>query len=249
MLVGEPGIGKTRTSEELATYAAACAARRCSGAAATRARARRLLALGRGRCAPTSTTRAEELRQGEMGRRGRHRAGRVRGERAPARHCPPPDAATRRRRASASSTPSRHSCERLEGQPLMVVLDDLHWADKPSLLLLQFLARELRGSRAAGHRHLPRRRGAAPAPAVADAGGAEPREPGSADPAARLTRDEVRALHRDPRPGPRRRRPCTGRREPRATRFFVNEVVRLLVAGRTARRLTPSPVERTIPRA
>jgi len=27
------------------------------------------------------------------------------------------------------------------------VLDDLHWADKPSLLLLQFVARELAGSR------------------------------------------------------------------------------------------------------
>ena len=32
-------------------------------------------------------------------------------------------------------------------RPLMVVLDDMHWADKPSLLLLQFLAKELRGSR------------------------------------------------------------------------------------------------------
>jgi class 3 adenylate cyclase len=32
-------------------------------------------------------------------------------------------------------------------QPLVVVLDDLHWADKPSLLLLQFLAREVRTSR------------------------------------------------------------------------------------------------------
>jgi class 3 adenylate cyclase len=29
----------------------------------------------------------------------------------------------------------------------VVVLDDLHWADRPSLLLLQFLARELEGSR------------------------------------------------------------------------------------------------------
>jgi len=28
-------------------------------------------------------------------------------------------------------------------QPLVLVLDDLHWADKPSLMLLQFLAREL----------------------------------------------------------------------------------------------------------
>ncbi|MFQ6027939.1 MAG: AAA family ATPase [Dehalococcoidia bacterium] len=32
-------------------------------------------------------------------------------------------------------------------QPLMLVLDDLHWADKPSLLLLQFLARQMRESR------------------------------------------------------------------------------------------------------
>ena len=28
-------------------------------------------------------------------------------------------------------------------QPLVLVLDDLHWADTPSLLLLQFVAREL----------------------------------------------------------------------------------------------------------
>ena len=32
-------------------------------------------------------------------------------------------------------------------QPLVLVLDDLHWADQPSLLLLQFVAREL------GNRH------------------------------------------------------------------------------------------------
>jgi tRNA A-37 threonylcarbamoyl transferase component Bud32/tetratricopeptide (TPR) repeat protein len=29
-------------------------------------------------------------------------------------------------------------------QPVVIILDDLHWADKPSLLLLQFVARELR---------------------------------------------------------------------------------------------------------
>ena len=34
-----------------------------------------------------------------------------------------------------------------ETQPLLVVLDDLHWADVPSLLLLQFVARELHGVR------------------------------------------------------------------------------------------------------
>ena len=32
-------------------------------------------------------------------------------------------------------------------QPLVLVLDDLHWSDQPSLLLLQFLARELGNSR------------------------------------------------------------------------------------------------------
>ena len=30
-----------------------------------------------------------------------------------------------------------------QSQPLVLVLDDLHWADRPSLMLLQFLAREL----------------------------------------------------------------------------------------------------------
>lgn len=32
-------------------------------------------------------------------------------------------------------------------QPVAVILDDLHWADKPSLLLLEFLSREATGSR------------------------------------------------------------------------------------------------------
>jgi predicted ATPase/DNA-binding CsgD family transcriptional regulator len=32
-------------------------------------------------------------------------------------------------------------------QPLLLVLDDLHWADTPSLLLLQFVSRELQGER------------------------------------------------------------------------------------------------------
>ncbi len=33
-----------------------------------------------------------------------------------------------------------------QSQPLMLVLDDLHWADKSSLLLLEFLAREIQSS-------------------------------------------------------------------------------------------------------
>jgi predicted ATPase len=34
-----------------------------------------------------------------------------------------------------------------QAQPLLLVLDDLHWADQASLLLLQFLARQMEGSR------------------------------------------------------------------------------------------------------
>ena len=32
-------------------------------------------------------------------------------------------------------------------QPLVLILEDLHWADRPSLLLLEFVARELSGAR------------------------------------------------------------------------------------------------------
>jgi DNA-binding SARP family transcriptional activator len=38
----------------------------------------------------------------------------------------------------------RHAAQ---AQPTVLVIDDLHWADKPSLVLLQFLTRYLRGSR------------------------------------------------------------------------------------------------------
>ncbi len=34
-----------------------------------------------------------------------------------------------------------------QARPLVVILEDLHWADGPSLLLLQFLARELEENR------------------------------------------------------------------------------------------------------
>ena len=57
------------------------------------------------------------------------------------------------------ATPSDH-------QPLVLVLDDLHWADTPSLCCSQFVARELRQRRLLLRRHLPRRRGRPPPPAA-----------------------------------------------------------------------------------
>ena len=57
---------------------------------------------------------------------------------------------------------ARHLCETAAGHGLLVVLDDLHWADPDSLRLLEFTARQLAGLSAAAGRGLPRRRGRQP---------------------------------------------------------------------------------------
>ena len=69
-----------------------------------------------------------------------------------ARSCPDLAAAARARararRASGCSIGSPRSCANASAdQPLVLVLDDLHWADAGTLLLLEFLARELEGAR------------------------------------------------------------------------------------------------------
>ncbi len=147
MLVGEPGIGKTRTSEELATYG----------------RLRNLQVLW-GRCyegegAPAYWPWVQAIRSyvqdcdpaallSEMGPGAADIAqvvSEVR-ERLPGLPAPPalePEQA-RFRLFDSITTFLKNAAK---GQPLILVLDDLHWADKPSLLMLQFLARELRGAR------------------------------------------------------------------------------------------------------
>jgi class 3 adenylate cyclase len=147
MLVGEPGIGKTRTSEEFATYA----------------RLRNVQVLW-GRCyegegAPAYWPWVQIIRSyvhekepkelmSEMGPGAADIAQVVSEvkERLPGLPAPPqlePDQARFRLFDSITTFLKNAS----KGAPLMVVLDDMHWADKPSLLLLQFLAKELRGSR------------------------------------------------------------------------------------------------------
>jgi class 3 adenylate cyclase len=147
MLVGEPGIGKTRTSEEFATYA----------------RLRNVQVLW-GRCyegegAPAYWPWVQIIRSyvhdkepttlmSEMGP-GAADIAQVVSEvkdRLPGLPVPAalePDQARFRLFDSITTFLKNAS----KGAPLMVVLDDMHWADKPSLLLLQFLAKELRGSR------------------------------------------------------------------------------------------------------
>ena len=146
-LVGEPGIGKTRTAQELATYAGL---RGCQ--------------VLWGRChesrgAPPywpwiqlirSYVREHEPQQinTEMGSGAADIAEIVSDVRErlpglqPATKLDDPEQA--RFRLFDSITAFLKSAS--GGQPLVVILDNLHWADKPTLLLLEFLAPELANS-------------------------------------------------------------------------------------------------------
>jgi DNA-binding winged helix-turn-helix (wHTH) protein/tetratricopeptide (TPR) repeat protein len=139
LLAGEPGIGKTRTAEELARIARERGARvlvgRCfegEGAPAFWPWVQVLRELAASDPALLRGGAAAELAQlvPELGARPPSEAG-VAGEQARFRLF---DALTGllRRRAQQS--------------PLVLVLDDLHWADEASLLALQFLAPELRSA-------------------------------------------------------------------------------------------------------
>jgi class 3 adenylate cyclase len=145
LLVGEPGIGKTRAAEELATYARVSGARvywgRCredEGAPsywpwvqAIRAYARDAdpvalawqLGAGAAEVAQLIPEVAEKL------------------DIEPATRS---DSEEARFRLFDSVTSLLLAAAR--DRPLVIVLDDLHWADEPSLLLLRFAARELASS-------------------------------------------------------------------------------------------------------
>ena len=147
-LAGEPGIGKTRTSEELATYAGLRGAQVLWG-----------------RCYETGgqppywpwvqairsyvrETEPDELRR-QMGSSASVIAEIVTDvkDRLPDLQPPPqmddPDSARFRLFDSITSFLKTAS----QARPLVIVLDDLHWSDQPTLSLLEFMARELSQSR------------------------------------------------------------------------------------------------------
>ncbi|HEY1238383.1 MAG TPA: AAA family ATPase, partial [Solirubrobacterales bacterium] len=145
MLVGEPGIGKTRASEELATFARVSGARvywgRCredEGAPAywpwvqaIRSYARDAdpvaLAWQLGGGAPEVAQLIPEV-----------------AEKLDVEPAQGSDSEEARFRLFDSVTSLLLAAAR--DRPLVIVLDDLHWADEPSLLLLRFAARELASS-------------------------------------------------------------------------------------------------------
>jgi DNA-binding winged helix-turn-helix (wHTH) protein len=132
LVEGEPGIGKTRLSEEFAAVA--------------RARGARVLA-GRGYDGEGSppfwpwAPIARELDEPEL----RLIASGAAREAADPRGASWSAPAEARFRVFEALTRALHAASR--AAPLVVALDDLHWADDASLLLLEFLARELRGAR------------------------------------------------------------------------------------------------------
>ena len=128
-------------------------------------------------------------------------------------------------------------------QPLVLILDDLHWADQPSLLLLEFLAREPRAARLlviGTYRDVEVGR---QPPALADPRRAGPLAAQPAAPAAGLTAARCRPLHRADRGiEPPADLVDAVHRETEGNPFFVTEVVRLLVAEG---RLESAPAERS----
>ncbi len=147
LLLGEPGIGKTRTGEEIAVEARRRGARvltgRCyegDGAPAFWPWVQIMRTALAASEAPAALERlgagAADLAQLTPEIRDRRTA-------APAASA----LATEQARFLLFDSVSAFLKALAAVQPLVLVLDDLHWADKPSLLLLQFFAREMRNTR------------------------------------------------------------------------------------------------------
>jgi class 3 adenylate cyclase len=147
LVAGEPGIGKTRLTEELAVYAGVRGAKTCWGhcyegelgvpylpfvealRTYTRARSDDALRAELGAGAPEVALLVSELR-----------------ERFPDVPTAPSleGDSERLRLFEGVATFLRNAAAE---QPIVLMLDDLHWADKPTLLLVQYLARNLRRDR------------------------------------------------------------------------------------------------------
>ena len=140
-IAGEAGVGKTRLCN--APGDAHARARRIRALRALRRGSRRALpAVGAGDWAPRQRGAAEGPGSARGTPRRHPGAPRSGPRRSCARNCPHPAGATPRRSATCSTRLSAGLLEeagRIE--PLLVILDDLHWADAPTLSLLRHIVR------------------------------------------------------------------------------------------------------------
>jgi predicted ATPase len=143
MLAGEPGIGKTRTAQELASYAQEQGVNVLWGWCHEEVGAPPYWPWFHAIRSYVQECDAERLRS-EMGPGAANIAGIV-----PEIHSvitslePPPALEPEAARFRLFDSITIFLKNASESQPLMSVLDDLHWADGSSLRMLQFLAREL----------------------------------------------------------------------------------------------------------
>ena len=143
MLVGEPGIGKTRTAQELAAYGIERGCQALWGRCYSAQGAPPYWPWVQVIRSYTREHSPEEI-SSQMGAGAADIAEVVSGvrEKLPGLESPPtlePQQARFRFFDSMAAFLMRAS----QAQPLVVILDNLHWADRPSLLLLEFLAQEL----------------------------------------------------------------------------------------------------------
>ena len=147
MLVGEPGIGKTRTAQELATYAGMRGAQVLWGRCYEEQGMPPYWVWVQAVRTYVRERDPEQLRS-EMGSGAADIAEVISEvkERLPGLQ-PPPELEPEQARFHLFDAITDFLKSAGQSQPLVLMLDDLHWADKPSLLLLEFLARELSGAR------------------------------------------------------------------------------------------------------
>ncbi|MFB3093449.1 MAG: AAA family ATPase, partial [Dehalococcoidia bacterium] len=147
-LVGEPGIGKTRTAQELATYAGLRSAQVLWGRCYEEQGMPPYWPWVQAIRSYVRERDPEQLRS-EMGAGAADIAEIVSDvkDRLPDLRPPPQLESPEQARFRLFDSITSFLKSASQKQPLVLVLDDLHWADQPSLLLLQFVARELSGAR------------------------------------------------------------------------------------------------------
>ena len=146
MLVGEPGIGKTRTAQETTSYAASLEFQVLWG--------RCYEGEGSPPYWPWVQTIRSYIQSTEPDRlasimgAGAADIAEIVSELRDAlpNWKPPPELEPEQARFRLFNSVSNFLKTASQTQPLLIVLDDLHWADRSSLLMLEFVAQEMRTS-------------------------------------------------------------------------------------------------------